>query len=157
MQITDIARRGVLAGAGLSAFALAGAATTAQAAVTMTPAEAANLKLVQDFCLTWGAADFDPDKVMPVYLAADGKVRVLADQPFVTGPAAVAASFKPYLQHGERFKVKFLDTFARGPLVTTHRIDTVVAPGKPDQAMEIFGYFLLKGGKIQEWTDFIVG
>ena len=161
MQTIDTSRRGLMLGGGLGAFALAGLATTAQATpaagATLTPAEAANLKLVQDFIATWGAADFDPDKVMPVYLASDGRVRVLQDQPFVTGPAAVAAAFKPYLQHGERFKVKFLDVFARGPLVTTHRIDTQVAPGKPDVKMEVLGVFLLKDGKIQEWTDYLVG
>jgi limonene-1,2-epoxide hydrolase len=160
MQTIDTSRRGLMLGGGLGA--LAGLATAAQAAPAtteraLTSAEAANLKLVQDFIATWGAADFDPDKVMPVYLASDGRVRVLQDQPFVTGPAAVAAAFKPYLQHGERFKVKFLDVFARGPLVTTHRVDTVVTPGKPDQTMEVLGVFLLKDGKIQEWTDFIVG
>jgi limonene-1,2-epoxide hydrolase len=156
MHDIDATRRTLLVGGGLGALAIVGFAGEAEAA-PLTPGEAANLKLVQDFCQTWGAADFDPDKVMPVYLASDGRVRVLQDQPFVVGPAATAAAFKPYLQHGERFKVKFLDVFARGPLVTTHRIDTVVTPGKPDQNMEIFGVFLLKDGKIQEWNDYIVG
>jgi limonene-1,2-epoxide hydrolase len=124
------------------------AAGVAAAPATLTPGETANLKLVQDFCRSWGAADFDPAKVMPTYIAADGRARVMQDQPFIQGPTALAEAFKPYLAHGERFRVKFLDVFARGPLVTTHRIDTVVTPGKPDQNVEVLGVFLLKDGKL---------
>lgn len=76
---------------------------------------------------------------------------------FIVAPAALQAAFKLYLQGSIRFRVKFLDVFARGPPVTTHRIDTVVTPGKPDQDMEILGVFLLKGGQIPEWTDHTVG
>lgn len=157
MQNIDAARRGLIIGAGLAAAAASGLGATPAAAAAPTPAEAANLKLVQDFVRTWGEADFDPDKVMPVYLAADGRVRMTQDMPWVTGPTAVAASFKPFLKNGERYPVKFLDVFARGPLVTNHRIDTVLTPGKPDKAMEVVGVFLLKDGKIQEWADYLVG
>jgi limonene-1,2-epoxide hydrolase len=159
MQDIDIVRRGLMVGgAGLGALALAGGlANAAEASRPLTPAEQANVKHVQDFVRTWGAPDFDPDKVMPLYLASDGRVRISQDQPFITGPAAAAAAFKPYLAHGERFPVQFLDVFARGPLVTTHRIDTLVAPGKADVKMEVLGVFLLKDGKIQEWTDYLVG
>ena len=156
MQDFDAARRGLMIGAGLATFAAAGLASGQAAAAPQTPAEAANLKLVQDFVRTWGEADFDPDKVLPVYLAADGRVRMTQDMPWATGPAAVAASFKPFLKNGERYPVKFLDVFARGPLVATHRIDTVLTPGKPDQSMEVYGVFLLKDGKIQEWSDYLV-
>jgi limonene-1,2-epoxide hydrolase len=156
MHEIDNTRRGLFVGGTLGALAVAGLATSAQAA-PLTPGEAANLKLVQDFIATWGAGEFDPEKVMPVYLASDGRVRIAQDQPFVVGPAAAAAAFRPFLQHGERFKVQFLDVFARGPLVTTHRIDTQVTPGKPDVRMEVVGFFLMKDGKIQEWSDFLVG
>jgi limonene-1,2-epoxide hydrolase len=156
MQDFDAARRGLMIGAGLATFAAAGLAAGAAAAAPPTPAETANLKLVQDFIRTWGEADFDPDTVMPAYLAADGRVRMTQDMPWASGPAAVASSFKPFLKNGERYPVKFLDVFARGPLVATHRIDTVVTPGKPDQTMEVFGVFLVKNGKIQEWSDYLL-
>jgi len=157
MQDFDAVRRGLIIGAGLASFAAAAVPATGAAAATQTPAEAANAKLVQDFVRTWGEADFDPDKVMPTYLAANGRVRMTQDMPWVTGPAAVATSFKPFLKNGERYPVEFLDVFARGPLVTTHRIDTVLTPGKPNQKMEVLGVFLLKDGKIQEWSDYLVG
>ena len=156
MQNIDAARRGLIIGAGLAATA-AGLGARPAAAATLNPAEAANLKLVRDFIRTWNEADFDPDRVMPKYLAADGRVRVLHEQPFIVGPAAVAAAFKPYLKNGERFRVRYLDEFARGPVVTNHRVDTVLTPGKPDKDMEVLGVFLLKDGKIQEWTDYILG
>jgi limonene-1,2-epoxide hydrolase len=158
MNDADFTRRKLFAGGGLAAAALVGLATTAEAAepAPQTPAEAANVKVVQDFIATWGAAEFDPDKVMPAFLTSDANVRAV-DGPFTVGPAAVAAAFKPYIQHGERFPVKYLSVFARGPLVITHRIDTVVTPGKPDLKMEVVGVFLLANGKIKEWIDYIVG
>jgi limonene-1,2-epoxide hydrolase len=113
-------------------------------------------QLVQDFVATWSAKDFDPDKVTQTYLADDASVRVLDSLPFVVGPAAVAAAFKPFIKNGERFKVKFLATFATGPIVVTHRIDTQVLAGKPVQTFEVVGVFLIKGRKIKEWTDYLV-
>lgn len=165
MQVHDVTRRRLFAsgGLGLAAAAIQTDAASAappnaasRSAGPLSAGEAANLRRVQDFCRTWSAPDFDPDKVMAAYLAPQAAVRVIDSQPFVVGPAAVAAAFKPFLTHGERFAVKFLSVFARGPLVVTQRIDTQITPGQPDKAMEVVGVFLLRGGQIQEWTDYIV-
>ena len=149
-----LTRRAVfLAGAlGVAATAAAGPGLAAEP----TAAEAANVKVVKDLCATWSAKDFDPDAVAKAYFAPDASVRVLDSMPFAVGPAAIAAAFRPFVQHGERFKVQFLDVFARGPLVVTHRIDTQVAPGQADKAMEVVGVFLVRDGRIKEWTDYLV-
>jgi limonene-1,2-epoxide hydrolase len=147
-------RTAFLAGA-LGVAAAAGGAGQA-AAAEPTAAEAANVKVVKDFCATWGAKDFDPDASARAYFTPDASVRVLDTMPFVVGPAAIGAAFKPFLQHGERFKVQFLDVYAKGPLVVTHRIDTQVAPGQADKAMEMVGVFLVRDGRIKEWTDYLV-
>lgn len=125
-------------------------------AAAPTPGEAANLQRVQDFCATWSAADFDPDVALAAYLAPEARVRVIDSQPFVSGPAAAAAAFKAFMPNGERVKVKYLSTLARGPLVVTQRIDTMLTPGKPDQEFEVVGVFLLQDGMIREWTDYVV-
>jgi limonene-1,2-epoxide hydrolase len=130
------------------------AAAVAQTETSETPAEKANVQIVESFCKTWGAADFDPDKVMKVYLADDSSIRAIQNLPPAIGPAAAAAAFKPYLVHGERYKVKFLSVYAKGPIVVTHRIDTTVTPGKPDQKAQVVGVFYLDKGKIKEWTDY---
>lgn len=148
----EITRRRLFAAGALGAAAAAGPASAA----ALTALEAANLKQVQDFCATWSAADFDPDTALAAYLAPDARVRVIDSQPFVTGPAAAAAAFKAFMPNGERVKVKYLSTLARGPLVVTQRIDTMLTPGKPDQDFEVVGVFLLKDGKIREWTDYVV-
>jgi limonene-1,2-epoxide hydrolase len=141
---------GPIVGRGLLGFT-----PSVEAATALSDNEKANLKRVQDFCGTWGAEDFDADEVMKEYLTPDCSVRVIHTQPFLSGPNAVAAAFKSYMPHGERVKVKFLFTYAKKPLVVTHRIDSVITPGKPDQNFEVVGVFLLKDGKIKEWTDYV--
>lgn len=152
----DITRRAMFLSGGLGAAAAASLAASPAAAAEPSAAETANIKLVKDFCATWSAKGFDPGAVMPVYFAPDAHVRVLDSLPFVVGPAAIAAAFKPYLQKGERFQVQFLSVFAKGPLVVTNRIDTQVAPGQADKAMEVVGVFLVRDGKIREWTDYLI-
>lgn len=118
--------------------------------------EAANLARVQAFCATWSAPDFEPDAALAAYLAPRAQVRVIDSQPFVTGPAAAAAAFKAFMPNDERVRVRYLSTLARGPLVVTRRIDTMVVAGQPDRDFEVVGVFLLKDGRIVEWTDYVV-
>jgi limonene-1,2-epoxide hydrolase len=104
--------------------------------------------------LPWSAPDFDADTVMKEYLAQDSTVRVVDSQPFLSGPSAVAGAFRGYMPNGERVKVKFLFTYAKGPLVITHRTDTMFVSGRPDQHFDVVGIFLIRNDKIKEWTDY---
>jgi limonene-1,2-epoxide hydrolase len=154
MERIDEERRNLMIG-GAGLLALAGLADGAQAAAP-SASEAANLKLAKDFCDSWGKPGFDPDKAMPAFIAADAHVRVIDSQPAVVGPQAVADAFRPYAQKGDRFLVEYIETFVRGPLVMLSRIDTQVSKGQPDQKFPVVGVFVIRGGKIHEWTDFVV-
>ncbi len=56
---------------------------------------------------------------------------------------------------GEKLDVKILHTYAEGPLVTNKRIDTLTTPSKPPQSFPVVGVFIVKKGKITEWTDYL--
>ena len=42
-----------------------------------------------------------------------------------------------------------------GPVVMNKRIDTMKTAGKPDQVFPVVGVFIVKKGKITEWTDYL--
>jgi limonene-1,2-epoxide hydrolase len=149
MSEINITRRTVFVAGALGAVAVAGLAKTTQAA-TPSDAQTANIKVVEDFIKAWN----EPDKSV-AYLADDASVRMVEDQPPVIGPAAVGAAFKGFMGHGETISVKILSTFAEGPVVTNVRVDTLKTPGKPDQAFKVVGVFVVKKGKIKEWTDYL--
>ena len=151
-----IARRHLLIGTGAAAV-LASAVTGPAIAAELSADEKANSALVKSFCLGWMAKDYDADKEMAKYLAADSAVRMVEDKPPVIGPAAAAAGMKSFAVPGQSIDIKILEIFAKGPVVVTSRIDTVKTPGKPDQVYKIAGVFIVKGGKIKEWTDFLAG
>ena len=151
----EIGRREFFAAAGagaIAALAFAGEAGAAEPSA----GEKANRKLVEDFCMGWMAKSYDPDKEMGRFLANDSSVRMEEDKPPVVGPAAVAAAWKGFSTAGQSIDVKILEVFAKGPVVVTSRVDTVKAPGKVDQIYKVAGVFIVKGGKIKEWTDFLV-
>jgi limonene-1,2-epoxide hydrolase len=157
MEECDFTRRTLFAAGGLGTLAAVSLAGSAAAETTRTATEAANLELVKRFCGTWAAPDFDADKVMATYLAPDCSVRPVDSQPFLTDPAAVAATFKAYAPHGERYKVKFLFTWTKGPLVVANRIDELITTDKAGQKFPVVGIFYIKNGKIKEWTDYVLG
>jgi limonene-1,2-epoxide hydrolase len=106
--------------------------------------------VVTDFVNSWD----DPDKSV-TFLSDDASVRMEEDKPPVVGPAAVGAAFKGFMSPGTTLKVKILSTTAEGPVVMNRRIDTLTMPGKPPQSFKVVGVFIVKGGKIKEWTDFL--
>ncbi len=150
-----MARREIFAAGGAAALAALALADPADA-VERSASERANLELVQKFCMGWMAKSYDADAEMSRFLAADSSVRMVEDKPPVIGPGAVAAEMKSFTGSGQSIDVKMLEVFAKGPVVVTSRIDTVKAPGKPDQIYKIAGVFVVKGGKIAEWTDYLV-
>ncbi len=155
-----VSRRALVLAGGLGALAAAGlagsaAAEDAPAAKAAPDVEKTNVKLVDDFIKSWSAKDFDADKIAAQYLADDCVVRMEEDKPPLMGPAAVAAAFKSFLTNGTTLKVKIAQTFAHGPVVANSRVDTMVAPGKPPQSFPVAGVFVVKNGKIKEWTDYL--
>jgi len=144
-----ITRRTAFVGGVLGAItaALGKAAIAADGKISDTKA---NEKVVNDFIAAWN----DPDKAV-TSLADNCEVRLEEDKPAITGPANVAAAFKGYMGHGEKLDVRILQTYAEGPLVTNKRVDTLTVPGKPPQTFQVIGVFIVKKGKITEWTDYL--
>ena len=77
------------------------------------------------------------------------------DKPAIVGPAAVAAAFKGFMGPGVTLSVKILTSKSNGPVVVNTRVDTMKTAGKPDQAFKVVGVFVVKKGKIKEWTDYL--
>jgi limonene-1,2-epoxide hydrolase len=129
-----------------------GLAANAPALVSQgkTAREAATITVVKAFAAAWN----DPDKAAE-YLSDKASVRMEEDKPALIGRKAFIDAVKPYIAQGEHFSVRHLEIFARGPVVVTHRIDTVSTPGKPDASYDIVGVFVVKDGKIIEWSDYL--
>jgi len=156
MRDSGVSRRTVFAAGGLGMAALAGGVASAAAAAPLSATEQANLKLVNSFCKIWKAKDIDLEKQVSTYLADDCTLRLVEGQPPAVGKAAAIALFKAFMKNGERYDLKVLDSFAKGPVVANSRIDTTIAPGKPPEAGGVAGVFIVKGGKIREWADYPV-
>jgi len=78
------------------------------------------------------------------------------DQPATVGPVAALAAFRSFLVPGVTVDVEVLETTVHGPVVVNTRIDTVKTEGKPDQLYPVTGVFVVKNGKIVEWTDYLL-
>ena len=144
-----ITRRTAFVAGALGAVAVATLGKTAVAADEKSDAKA-NEKVVAGFIAAWK----DPDKAV-TFLADNCSVRMEEDKPAIMGPANVGAAFKGFMGPGVTLTVKILHTYAEGPLVTNKRIDTLTAPGKPPQPFPVVGVFIVKKGKITEWTDYL--
>ena len=143
----ELNRRGFLA-AGAGAIALASMTRSASAA-ELTTDEAANVKLVNDFCAAWPSHDLD--RIM-AFFADDGAYRMTETTPLADGRDAVSERIQTIINNVDRFDV--LDTFARGPMVINERIDYF-----SDFALKTWhgvGVFFIREGKIVDWYDYTI-
>lgn len=119
-------------------------------AAAPSPVEAANVAVVDAFIAAWD----DPDRAVE-YLASDASIRMIEDQPPIVGKTAIAEAFKGFMTPGVTLTVETLQTTVHGPIVMNKRIDTMKTEGQPDQVFPVVGVFLVKNGKITEWTDYL--
>ena len=127
---------------------LLGCASSPEAAPS--PAESSNVAVVDAFIAAWD----DPDRAVD-YLASDASVRMIEDQPPIVGRTAIAEAFKGFMSPGVTLTVETLETTVHGPVVMNKRIDTLKTEGQADQVFPVIGVFLVKDGKITEWTDYL--
>ena len=142
-------RRTFLAVTGVGVFA---SALRAQAA-ELSDTERANVQLVNDFCASWSTRDLV--RILP-RLSDDCVYRMSETTPAVTGHAGVTdrlGSWMPSSDLGIEFKI--LETFAAGPIVMNHRIDSFKSTTRP-LTWEGVGVFFIKDGKIKEWSDYTI-
>jgi limonene-1,2-epoxide hydrolase len=133
------------AGAGLAWLG----STRGAAAAELSPAERANVQVVNDFCAAWPSHDLQ--KVMS-FFADDGAYRMSERQEPSRGRQAVTEKINSFLANVVKFEV--LETFARGPMVFNERIDHFQNLGL--KSWHGVGVFFLRDGKIVEWYDYTI-
>jgi limonene-1,2-epoxide hydrolase len=133
-----------------SQFLMSGAAFAIPAmAAEPAAGEKANLALVTDFCAAFAARDMTK---IASYLAPNCSYRITETAMPAVGAAAVER-IRSYVERSSKIEFKILDSWTRGPMVINERIDSFVRPdGSP--AYHLVGVFLIKDGKIAEWTDY---
>jgi limonene-1,2-epoxide hydrolase len=131
-------------------------AGTAAPARKLSAVERANEKLVREFYASWGRADLDIDKLLLQYIAPNAPVRWFDSEPAALGPEAAAGAAKKGAADNFRVSIDILEVFARGPLVATSRVDTIMAPGKPDQVFKAVGVCIVKDRQFHEYCDYIL-
>jgi limonene-1,2-epoxide hydrolase len=142
-------RRSMLNTAGLGLAAIADLAAPAHAA-ELSPAEKANVQVVNDFCAAWPAHDLN--RVMS-FFAENCSYRITETQEPIKGKQAVKDRIQSFLSSVEKFEVN--ETFAKGPMVFNERHDHFLKGG-PLKMWHGVGVFFLKGGKIVEWSDYTI-
>ena len=150
---TSIERRTFLSAASLGAMAALvtgspGAADGGQ----RSAGESANVTLVTSFCAAWATRDLS--KVLP-FLADDSVYRMSETTPPVTGHAGVRERLGTWMETSQQIDFRILESWAKGPMVITHRIDRFVSTTRP-LTWEGVGVFFVKDGKIKEWFDYTI-
>jgi limonene-1,2-epoxide hydrolase len=128
-------------------------APRAEGAATWSAEQRANVQLVTEFCASWSTRDLK--QILP-RLSDDCVYRMSETTPAVAGHAGVTerlGSWMPSSDLGIEFKI--LDTWAAGPMVMNHRIDSFKSTKRP-LTWEGIGIFFVKDGKIKEWQDFTI-
>ena len=113
---------------------------------------AANIKVVNDFCAAFASRDLNQPLA---FLASDVVYRVTETTPPVTGHDGVKSRLQSFMDSSSRVEFEVLDTYAKGPMVVNHRIDTFTSTTRP-LVWEGVGIFFIKDGKIREWHDYTI-
>lgn len=113
---------------------------------------AANVALVNRFCSAWASRDINAPLA---FLATDVVYRMTETTPPVNGHDGVISRLKAFMESAERVEFKVLDTYAVGPMVVNHRVDTFTSTTRP-LVWEGVGVFLVKDGLIREWHDYTI-
>ena len=145
----DFDRRRFIGAAGLAGAWLVSAA---EAAAQGTAAEQANVRIVNDFCAAWATRDFE--RIL-AYVADDNVYRMTETTAPATGHAGIRERLGQWVRESEAIEFKVLDTWAKGPMVANHRIDTFSSKVRP-LTWEGVGVFFIKDGKIREWHDYTI-
>jgi limonene-1,2-epoxide hydrolase len=154
-EITSMSRRSAFAAAGLGALLAGGLGARGAMAAEMTAEEKANVKVVDDFMQSWAKPDIDAAK-LAAFLTDDCVLRMQEDKPAITGKAAAAEAMGKLLVNDMRFGIVSHTTFARGPLVANDRTDWVINKGVKGASFGVAGVFVVRGGKIKEWSDYVL-
>jgi limonene-1,2-epoxide hydrolase len=148
LRSRGLTRRSAFSAAGLGFAAMAGIPGRADAAEP-TPAEKANIQVVNDFCAAWPSHNLD--RIMS-FFAENCAYRVSEAQEPNKGRQAVRDRIQSFLDRVQNFEV--IETFAKGPMVFNEHQDHFT--GGPLKMWHGVGVFFLKEGKIVEWYDYTI-
>src|SRR6266581_3781945 len=147
-QDRQVKRRVFLGTAALGAVA----AVRTPEPVEWTAQEEANIQTVNDFCAAWSTRDM----AKPLQFLSDECVyRMTETAAPAKGHAGVIEKLKYYVDATDRLEFKIVETFAKGPIVMNHRVDSFVSKTRP-LTWEGVGVFLVQDGKIKEWSDYSI-
>lgn len=120
-------------------------------AADFTPTEQANLDVVTRFCQAFATRDMSK---ITAFLSPDIVYRITDNVPAAKGPDAIAR-IKQYVERSTAIDFKILDSWARGSVVVNERIDAFTRT-EGNVAYHLTGVFVVKDGKITEWSDFSI-
>jgi limonene-1,2-epoxide hydrolase len=120
-------------------------------AAELTAVEKANLDLVTRFCQSFATRDMAQ---ISAFLAPDAVYRLTDNVPAVKGAEAIAR-IRSYVERSMAIDFKILDQWARGSVVVNERIDAFTR-AEGNVAYHLTGVFVVKDGKITEWSDYSI-
>ena len=148
MSLRPMKRRSFLKNGAACALGLPMLAQGADLSAT----EKSNVKVIEDFCDAWATKDLDK---IASFFGDPIVFRITEAAPPLTGREAIVARLKPLIDRSVSVKFELLQKFARGPLVVAERYDYFPTADKPNR-FHVVGVFLMKDGKIAEWTDYVI-
>jgi limonene-1,2-epoxide hydrolase len=116
--------------------------------------EALNVKITTEFCKAWERND---PELLASYLADDCMLRMSERSAVISGRTAALERFKESsrIAAPPRWEINVVQTFAKGPIVVNERHDRGILQNKITDYV-VAGLFVIKDGKIKEWTDFML-
>ena len=128
-------------------------------AVEMSDLEKANLKLIMDMVKAFdsGAALVPPSAdAVRTFFAEDCAFRFRpTDLTATRSFGAVEETMKRVTANGEKVHQELLERFAKGPVVVVEKLNHFVTPEKT-RTSHVVAVFLVKDGKIVEWTEYFI-
>ena len=144
-------RRAMLGAVPLGAMMM-GALAQKAAAAEMTAAEKANIDTVTAFLNAFKPKDMT---TALTYMAPESVYRMTERTPAAKGYEAITARLRDLVDGAEKIRFDIYASYAAGPIVINHRLDTFTSTTHP-LLFEGVGVFFLKDGKIVEWTDYTI-
>jgi limonene-1,2-epoxide hydrolase len=120
-------------------------------AAERTAVETANLRVVTDFCGSFAGRDMTK---ISAFLAEDCAYRIMDTAPPARGKDAIER-IRSYVERSTRIEFRILQSSVMGPVVINERVDSF-DPAPPNSPYHLTGVFFVRGGKIAEWTDYII-
>jgi limonene-1,2-epoxide hydrolase len=124
-----------------------------------TDTEKANLKIISDMVAAWDvAAASDPPDFgkLSGYFTDDCAFRLRpTDETFTRGLEVIQAAIKRGTANGQKIHHELLDSFAKGPVVAVEKLNHFVTLEKT-RTSHVVAVFVIKDGKISEWTEYFI-